>query len=164
MKYLSLAMLLMSISTWAQELSCEGGKAHLQRVVEIPGKSAADIYKVATRWAAKSFHGKAQINTVENEMIKGDSYEPKLAKIAAMIESDFAYSFLIEIKEGKMRFTMDNFQLPNVNYSFESYCCKNDGSIRSNSQSQNLKSSVEGHANKLIESFKKSFDEKGDDW
>jgi len=163
-----LLILCFPLASMGQQLSCESGSAQLQQVIPMEGKSAADIYKLSTRWIAKNFHNKDKViqSTIENELIRGDGYESKLIKLSLMTYTDLSYTFTIDIKEGKLRFTMNNMKSIGdvASYSVETYCCKSDGQIRTNSQSQNLKKSIEEFTSKLIASLNQMQNEKSDDW
>jgi hypothetical protein len=169
MRYMMIITLFcLSISSFSQEMKCIDGVAQIQKVVEIEGKSASDIYKAAQHWIAKSFHNKDKViqSEIENELIRGDGYEPGKVKLAFLVYSDLKYSFTIDIKDGRMRFTMNNLESKSSSgsYSVETYCCKKDGKVRTNGQSQNIKSSIEEFYQQLLKSFEAELNGKKDDW
>jgi len=150
----------------AQELVCESGSAQIQRIIEVEGKTSTEIYKAVNRWVGKNFHNKDKIliqNQVENEMISGDGYEPKSVVIGLLVYSDLSYSFSVDIKDGKLRLTLSNLKIYHQSggsNSVEAYCCKQDGSIRTNGQSQKIKQSIEALTDKLMQAFTMN----NDDW
>jgi hypothetical protein len=154
----------------AQAISCDGGQAKVQQVVEMPGKSAEDIYKLAQRWVALSFHNKDKVvqTEIENELIRGDGYEPGRMKVAPGAHSDLKYSFSIEVKENKLRFTMYDMAVADhgvASFPAETYLCKSDGSFRNIPiQTKNVKASVEGLSAQLIASLHSALAEKKEDW
>ena len=158
------------VNVHAQAISCDGGQAKIQQVVEMQGKSAAEIYKLAQRWVALSFHNKDRViqTQVENELIRGDGYEPGQMKVAPGAYSDLKYSFSIEIKDNKLRFTMYDISVADhgiASFPAESYLCKADGSFRSIPfQTKNVKASIETFYAQLMVSLNNALAEKKEDW
>ena len=163
-----LLLLLIAAGANAQQLTCTNGVAQIQQIIPIDGKTAPDIYKLATRWVAKNFHNKDKViqSTIENELIRGDGYEDKVIKMG-LTSAGLKFTFTLDIKDGKMRFTIDNMKSIVAGYApydVETYCCKKDGSLKTNYQANGIREDIEKFAARLIESFNKTQNEKGDDW
>lgn len=161
------ALVFASLACAGQNLKCVSGRSELQMVVSLDSMRAPDIYKLAHRWVAKSFHNKDKViqSEVENEMISGNGYEQPFVKISALTYGDLSYSFTMEIKDGKLRLTLLNMITATRTSSFkvEVYCCKPGGTIRANSQSQNIKENIELYAKQLVNSLLELRNKK-DDW
>lgn len=157
-------------SAQAQSIDCDGGKAQVRKIVEMPGKDAAEVYRLAQRWVALAFHNKDKVvqTEVENELIRGDGYESQRVKMAGA-SYDLKYSFAIDVKDQKLRFTMYNMLTGygggNTEFPVESYLCKPDGSFRNIPfQTKGVKESIETFSGQLIASLNNALAEKKEDW
>lgn len=141
-----------------------GGAPQYQKVIEVEGKTAADLYKACNKWVAVTYKNAAAVVAaqVENEMIKGNGASVNGVKIGALVYATLDYSFTIDIKDGKVRYTANPGRVGD--YLFSTYVFKNDGSIRGNSQAQNILTSVDGIINGLISSLESHFSKPKDDW
>ncbi len=149
-------LLAMAGSCFGQEMSCKDKQATVIQVIEMPGKSSTEIYRAAMKWAAVNLA--APKSSIENELIAGNAFTARCIQMGFAVNVDFTYSYTIDIKEGKMRVTLA--QMTTGDYKIETYCCKNDGSIRSNSQSTSIKESVV----EFLSSRTAKFNFAKDDW
>ncbi len=154
----------------AQYLDCEAGRARVQRVVEMPGKDAAEIYRLAQRWVALTFRNKDEViqTEIENELVRGDGYEPKAIRMAGS-HQDFSYSFAIDIKDQRLRFTLQDMKVgyPNARNGFavENYLFKADCSARNIPlQTKGVREGVEAFSSKLMLSLASALAEVKEDW
>src|SRR5215467_5769149 len=91
------------------EIQNKNGVATVQKVIEVPGKSAADIYKSAIRWISIAFNNPEAVttSTIENELITGQgSGELSMAGF-----NSYKYRLQIDVKDGKARITTENFTI-----------------------------------------------------
>lgn len=153
-------------------LDYNGGNSRFQKVIEAPGKTTADLYKLAKRWVALTFTNpdKATYSELENEMVRGAGFQDNAVKLAPLVVGDMKYQWQIDVKEGKVRFTLSDMTVITTSgrFSFESYVFKKDGTERVNSQATNVKESFTKQASELSLSLEGSLLEttatKKDDW
>lgn len=151
---------------YGQEMKCINLHAKIEQVIDLEGKSAADIYKIAHRWIAKSFHNKDKIIQVEveNEVITGRGYESGVIKMTAIDYAALSYAFTIDVKEGKLRLTVESMigvTGDGGTYTIEVYCVKPDCTFRTNKQSQNVKQSIELFFKKIVNDLNEIVNDKG---
>lgn len=146
-----------STSAFAQvEMTTKNGSCQFQKVIELPGKTAPDLYKASLKWISVTYKNPSAVttSTIENDLITGKgSAEVPMPGIVP-ISTPYRYVFRIDVKEGKARITIDGVVIGlSPSYTLETYVLKNDGSIRSGSQAQGLKAGVTEDANGIISSF-----------
>jgi hypothetical protein len=149
------------------ELTCSDN-ATFRQVIDVPDKLAAEIFSLVNRWVAVTYTNpdKATMARLENEMIRGKGFKSNGVKVAMAAFADMYYSWQVDIKDSKVRFTMSEMRTDQ--YAFETYVCKKDGTVRTSAQASNIHQSFEGMANSLASSLKKVlFNEGGntnEDW
>jgi hypothetical protein len=134
------------------QMVVEYGAAKFQAIIPVDGKTAPEIYRLTNRWVATTFKNPnaATNSTLENEMVRGDGFYENGVNLGTG-RADMKYSWQVDIKEGKVRFTMtDMYVLTPARFTFEMYVVKKDGSTRTNFQAAAVKESFETNANSLI--------------
>lgn len=162
---------MVSLSGQAQtELSYNSGNAQFQKVLDVPGKSAADLYALATRWVATTFNNPdaATWSKIDGEMVRGQGFDGSGAKLALGVRADARYAWQVDVKDSKVRFTVSDMRIITTSgtFPFEAYVFKKDGSERVNGQATNIKDSFSNIANSLYLSLERTIADpkKGDDW
>lgn len=143
------------------KVECKNGLGQYQQVIDVPGKSAKEIYTRAHRWVL-GMYTSPEPGKIENEMLKGVGAGS--VRIALGVTSDFKYAFTIEVKDGRARYTMSAMQVGN--YTFETYVFKSDCTTRSNAQATNIINSTDELANRLISSLAQALNDSApaSDW
>lgn len=158
-------------STMIDRITLENkdGSAYIQKVIEVPGKSASELFALGKRWVALTFVNTEAVtqSVLENEMIRGMGVGAVRTYFSV---SKLQYEFKLDFKDGKVRFTMYSMYVMSSNgrISVESYIYKKDGSMRASSYARSTASSLENEATLLIHSLKEeltnSKNNKKDDW
>lgn len=164
------ATIFLTVSTVCQgqvQMTYENG-AIIQTVIDVESTPAPDLYKLVSRWVTKTYKNPDKVvkASLENEEIRGDGFEAKglLINQTPKIYNDFRYSFKIEVKDNRVRYTM--YDMRGELYEIEAYCYKKDGTFRTNSQATTVKNSATAIAAALIQSLANALlnKEKADDW
>lgn len=152
------------------EMNCNSGQAQIQKVMEYPGKTTSELYKIVNLWITKSFYNKDDKviqSSIENEMIRGDGYKLSILKMGSHTYTDLRFSFQIDIQNSKIRYTMNGMKSiahNNKVYSIENYCCEMKN-IRTDERSQNIKESIESFTTTLLTSLNEIvFGKSNPDW
>lgn len=142
-----------------------------QKVLEIPGMSAADLFKQCKKWVASTYKQAANVeqSELENEMLSGRGNAPGVVKLAAIAYAGLGYNFKIDFKDGRIRYTVYNMEVLTQSMgdvSIEYYVMKKTGEFRKSNQSSNVQESVSAHCNSLFLSLKDFLTNsaKKDDW
>jgi hypothetical protein len=101
---------------------------------------------------------------IDNELVKGRGAVVKGVNISGGVRSNLQYIFTIDVKDEKIRYTMNNMQVGT--YAIETYLYKSDGSMRTNAQANAIDESVTDIARALIISLENQIKlpSKKDDW
>jgi hypothetical protein len=171
MKRIMLIALVVLITQAKAQVQMENkdGVAQFQRVIEVEGKNASELYKIASDWVKTTYKNpdKVVTATTENELIKGSGVAPiKLGGGLAAVYDDYRYIFQIDVKDAKVRYTLSNMVLVKGGYHIESYVYKKDGTERTSGQATSVKSETTAYANALITSLEAALKgtAKKDDW
>jgi hypothetical protein len=138
MKKLFLLLFLVSMSAFAQEKISITPTGVAPAVIEMPGKTAAELYKKTKEWINIYYKNPKEVlkGDIENDLIRIDGFAVGGYKTKGMgIVYDFDYSYTLEIqfKEGKCRYEyiVGRFSTngARVMYDYADFF-KKDGSIR----------------------------------
>lgn len=166
MKLPLVILLTASLTSYGQSMTYDNG-AVIQHVINVEG-SASDLYKAVERWVIKTYNSPDRVITgrIENEQIKGNGFSASALVLVAATNTrnDLKYSFTIEVKDGKIRYTM--YSMRAEIHPIEAYIYKKDGSEKTNGQAKSVKASAEEVANGLVQSLEAFLNnkEKGGDW
>jgi hypothetical protein len=157
-------MLMMASVSAQVKLQFENGGGLYQKVIDVPGKNAAELYAKVNRWIIEAYTNPEKVITakIENETIKGSGATS--VKIGAGVNESLTYTFTIDVKDARVRYSMNPNRVGT--YAFGTYVFKNDGTVRTNSQATNIVNSTDAHVNLLVSSLEKFLNEesKKDDW
>lgn len=146
-------LFLVTYATNAQvQIDYNGGSPQFQKIIELDSsKKATSIYKSALKWVTLYYKNPASViqGQLENELIKGQG--SSAASMGGMIPTyqPYTYNFAIEIKDSRVRVTVDNMSLGYI------YIYKSDGTLRTNSQARAVLESLTTDANAFINSLTK---------
>lgn len=171
MKYLQIVLFaLIPFVSLGQALemkyNLETGGGEFQKVIEVPGKSANELYNLALRWVTKTFKNPESVlqAKLENEMLRGEGQQKDAVTISKTpsVLAILKYEFKIEVKDSKVRILIYNMKSisSSGSYNVETYIYKKDCSERTNSQATNIKESITLFITGLISSFEDSILEK----
>lgn len=151
------------------ELENHQGIARMQKVIEVAGRPAADLYAAAYKWLGKSFKNPDEVlkGHLEGEMLRGQGSDMVDVGGAVAVQNHYQFNFLIEVKDGRVRITLDQFVVGvGPRYSLETYLYKASGEERTNVQARTMKKDITADMNALISSLESYLveGEKGDDW
>jgi hypothetical protein len=149
------------------------GTAQFQKVIEVDTSSAATLYKIVYRWVRETFNSPDAVisNTFENEEVRGNGFDPSGVQLSIFppLYGSLKYSFKVDIKPGKVRFTLYNMVgiFKNGTYPLEVYLLKSNGQFKTNYEAVNVTNSTSSVANSLILSLESALRNKGkksEDW
>lgn len=136
------------------EMKYENG-AVIQHVINIDTASAANLYQGVNRWILKTYTNPDQVvkARLENEEIRGEGFQPNGLTLSEFppAKNGLRYSFKIEVKDGRVRYTM--YDMRGDMYAIEIYIYKKDGTQRTTGQATTVKNSATQVANLLITSL-----------
>jgi uncharacterized protein with TBP-like fold DUF4468 len=142
--------------------------AVIQTVIEVDNTPAPDLYKSVMRWITKAYKDPAMVikATLENEEVKGQGLErgALLLTEVTKVRNDFRYSFKIEVKDNRVRYTM--YDMWGNSFPVEYYVYKKDGTEKTGGQPRAVKSSATEVATTLINSLQETLlnKDKKEDW
>lgn len=138
------------------------GKARLQTVITVPQKDAAYLYKQISRWLIATFENPEDVlkARIESEYLKGEAYHSKIVTRGPLNSVNFKYTFSLEIKDEKVRFTFSNglliYDLAEDNskgvYPIESYF-KHPEKKKKDQNAENVLASVNTLSGSLVRSL-----------
>lgn len=114
----------------SENFKMDKGKAINQRTFALQGKTPTEVYKDINRWLVKYYRDpeenlKARI---DGEYLRGLGYYPGFIKSGSLTASDLQYTFIFEINEQGVEFTItdvvivhDSSQDVNSVYRLEEY-------------------------------------------
>lgn len=181
MKKLTILLVLLVSNSFAQEklvLTKDGFTTNEKTyvVVEIPKKTAIDLYKATKLYITKHYKSANDVmNVVENEMITISGRESNKIRRNSFHIFDIAYSLTIRFKDGKVRFDAPTFKLTtytnkkqtlHLNWNKGSLTGTNLGIYKKGKlKSKKAKADLEKFFNSLISSITKSYtNSESDDW
>lgn len=171
-KTLSVLILLLALATSAQELKYdeESHVFYFQQIIEMPGCNDSCIYAIAKEWFIKEYlNPEAVISAdVQNTLIKGNGFARGVWLVTKFPKAvlDLEYIILLEIKDEKIRFTLNNFENTS-GYTPTDYCYKTNGQpLDVMGQCTNAKNSINAYCLSLFNDFKEAMSQnnQGDDW
>jgi len=149
----------------------ESGLMHAQKIFDFSGKSSSEIYKQSKMWLNNYYKNPEAVLTgdIEDAAIKGRGHQSCGAVMKGLITTcfDLGYRFAIDIKDGKARMTINDFEVSTDQgaYSAETYCLKNNGEFRTNAQARAIVPGFESICEGLFSSFEDMFaTAAADDW
>jgi hypothetical protein len=156
------------------EILTSNGGAYFQKVIEVNDTTSSEhLYNLAMRWIMLNYKSPNDVikARLENEEIRGEGFDKYTIKLSEFpsVTGDINYQFTIEVKTGKVRFTIHSmkcFMSPEI-YSIETYVLKNDGTFRTNSQATKVIEGATKMAKSLINSFEGNLFNNGkkkDEW
>lgn len=149
------------------------GSLTFQKIYDLPGKSASEIYQLGKRWVAITFKNSDAVtqSVLENEMIRGEGYAGSAITLSEFpaVYGNLKYQFQVDVKDGRMRFRVYSMEVSTTSagsYPVSMYTHNQKGEPRTNSQGKNVMKSVTEHCDMLVLSLDKILlgDKKDDDW
>ena len=173
--YLLIILLLSSIFMFSQDISLkynpETGLAEFQEVISVDGKSATELYNLAQKWVINTYRNPDEVivGDIEGETIKGSGYQRNVVVFTKTPRAigDWKYSFKVDFKDNKARFTIFDMKCGTGLFPIENYLYKSNGELRKNAQARNVLESITVEANTLYVSFKSAIlqlDSNDTDW
>jgi uncharacterized protein involved in exopolysaccharide biosynthesis len=166
MKYILLLLLISGTAFSQVKIDYVNGQAVVQHIIDAPDKSAQVLYEAVNRWVVERYVNPENVITakIDNELVKGRGAVVKGVNISGGVRSNLQYIFTIDVKDEKIRYTMNNMQVGT--YAIETYLYKSDGSMRTNAQANAINESVTDIARALIISLENQMKlpSKKDDW
>lgn len=145
------------------EWKLENGKATSQKKIEIPNKTANEIYKEISRWLIKYYHDpeenlKARI---DGEYIRGVGHHTGFLKPGALTTADLQYGFIFEVEDQEVIFKITDAVLLYSStqdtddgvYRIEDYLKPTSKRKNKKSQSAEIVASLTVFSNSLFQSF-----------
>lgn len=157
MKYLLLGALLLTLPAAAQEsvkLAADGIKPV---VVEMQGKSAAELFTKSKQWVNTYFKNPKEVlkAEVENDMIRVDGFCKDCFTMKFLGENDYSFTLEISFKDNKYKYEVAVTKLSDdgrpIYYNYDSFF-KKDGSTRA--MYEKSVESMEASLNATFNSFK----------
>lgn len=150
----------------AQELYVAGetGKLTHERIVELPGMTAADIHKKAKVWFTEYFRSSKDVirGEVEGSMIKGTFITTYIEALNTPVE--YENDIVVRIKDGAIKVTIDNIRSVS-GYPLETTMIKMDGTLRKGAGYVKLMKSIEQDCVALVNNLAASLEKpQSSDW
>lgn len=143
-------------------LDYNNGAAQFQTIMEFDSLPPDDLYKSVNRWITLNFKNPEKViqSQVENENVRGSGFKAKGVRLSEtpLEYADLTYSFTVDIKDGRVRFVMNNMKAitKSGTRSIEHFVYKTDGTERGSVPGMNVKGSLTKLANSLISSLQSS--------
>lgn len=156
------------------EWSIVDRKGSMQKIIAVPGKDAAYIYREVNRWLVATFKNPEDVvkGRLEKEYIKGQACHAKLLTLGAVGSGDFQYGFTIDIKDEKVKVTLTNGILlysyyydresSNGVFPIELYL-ETDSKRKKPQDAENVVASVNKFSHSLVDSLEMYLNGKHDD-
>ncbi|MBT1701939.1 DUF4468 domain-containing protein [Chryseosolibacter indicus] len=89
------------------------GKVQAQKIFEVSGQQAHNIYIKVNYWLIEVYNSPEEIlkARLENEFLKGEVYHPNVFKLDNLDNAGLRYTFTLDIKDEKVRFTISNVHI-----------------------------------------------------
>lgn len=143
----------------------EHGKAMRYEIVSIPGKTPNEIYREVNRWLVMYYHDPEEIlkARIDGEYLRGVAYQQDFINTPDLNSADLQYSFIFEITEQEVIFTITDVML--LNYSLdetggvarlEEYLSPARKGKRKSKETDRVLASLTEFSNTVFKSFKNS--------
>lgn len=167
----TLVIITLSLVSYCQiPMTSANGRALFQTVIEVDSVPADELYQKVNRWILNTYKSPDDVvkASIENELVRGEGYADNAIETSLVLIGGLKYSFKIDVKEGKVRFTMYDMKclFPKQQWEVDTYVLKRDGTFRTNYQATDVKDGCTRVANDLIRSLESALinADRPEDW